>query len=160
MLEKPIYIYINKLINLLIKSNCLTRPKPAILKNWILNLENPNDLDLVNELRQIDIWLGEDPERAKRWKKGWMERVQSWRIRTQRFDDHKPPKIKSSVFAAISTAPKDEKPFIHECLIHCVQPCWMRELTIAAAENPGSDFQNWDYRKAHTERIRRLDGEI
>ena len=155
MLETDVYnnnIY--KYINLLIKNNCLTKPKAPKLRNWIVNLDNPNDLDIVNEIKQIDIWLGEDPTRSKRWKKGWMERVQSWLIRTKRFDEHKPLKIASSSFASIPEPLNNQKPFIHECLIHCSHPCWMRELTIASANNPNLDFENWDYKKAYAERMK------
>jgi hypothetical protein len=82
LLENSQYIYIYKIINLIISSNKWS--KGGDLKKWILGLENPNGLDLVEELKIIDVWLGEDPTRGQKWKYNWKSRIQGWLVRTKR----------------------------------------------------------------------------
>jgi len=130
-----------ELINLIINQYNFDKPRPTILKKWVVNLDNPNGLDVVSELKKIDIWLGEKPVRAKKWKRDWRKRIQGWLTRTIRPSDgeeytKKPYKRFDGVFAQpVQEDVKNKafEPFIHVCNNWCPAPCWMRDLTLKHA---------------------------
>lgn len=110
--KNPIYINIYKIIIILINSYNFNIKKGFDLEDWILGLENPNDLDVVQELKSIDIWLGDEPDRPKKWKYNWHTRIQAWLNRTKRFDAPKAKK-RHPTFAKL---PEIEVPPENDCI--------------------------------------------
>tara|TARA_R100000329_G_scaffold144040_1_gene128495 strand:- start:5829 stop:6566 length:738 start_codon:yes stop_codon:yes gene_type:complete len=106
--ESSLYIDIYNLVIILITNYQFIYRDEKQLEKWILNLENPNNLDVVDELKQIDIWLGEDEARPKKWGKSWKARVQGWLIRTKRFPEAQNSRLKPK--RPIHPKPKPKAP--------------------------------------------------
>ena len=134
-------IYIDniyKLINLIINQYGLEKPRPTILKKWILSIENPNGLNIPAELQKIDIWLGEQPTRAKKWKKDWRKRIQAWIYRTKRPQIENNAVVRTDTIEQTPLKPQHNKSsFVHVCGKFCDTDCWFRELTQKVANEPG-----------------------
>ena len=141
-------IYINniyKLINYIINNYSFEKPRPTILKKWISNIENPNGLEIIEELKKIDIWLGENPARAKKWKRDWRKRIQAWIYRTKRPETQNKQVEKVNLINTAKDAQGFNKTtFVHVCGKFCDSPCWYRELTLKFKK---SDFVKEERRR-------------